>query len=81
MKENGIKTKIIVHTLKTPQDAIQYLFDNFDNVLLVVNTDIEYFFNEFFYKKTSILDIANISFRDDEGGVHITASENVNYSL
>lgn len=81
MKDNNINKKIIIHSLKTPEINIKQLFRDFDNILLFINTDIEYFFNEFFYKKTDILDIANIYFRDDDWNLHITKNESVNYDL
>jgi hypothetical protein len=64
-KDKKKKPYIIVHTIKSTDKYIDYLIKEYDNVLLVINTDIEYFFNELFYKNTKITDIPNISFRDD----------------
>jgi hypothetical protein len=65
LKDNNIEKKIIIHTLKTTQKNIDFLIKEFDNVLLIINTDIEYFFLEFFHKKTQIKDITNIMYRQD----------------
>lgn len=81
LEQNNIQKKVIVYTLKSTLPNIKYLFEKFTNVVLVVNTDIEYFFNELLYKKTNILDIWNIYFRDDEGNYHETQNENVDYDL
>jgi hypothetical protein len=81
MNKNKINKKIIVHTIKTPTKEILFLFEKSKNVLLVINTDVEYFFNEFFYKKTPIEEICNIHYRDDELNIFSTKTENVECDL
>ena len=81
MQENNIEKKVIIHTIKSNEENIQEIMEKYPNVILVLNTDSEYFFNEFFYKKTPITEISNIYFRDDDGEYHATKRENVDYDL
>lgn len=80
-KQHNITKKIIVHTLKTSDTHIDYLLSHFDNVLLVVNTDLEYFFNEFYFKNIPISNIPNLYFKDDDGKIYKNIEENVDYNL
>jgi hypothetical protein len=64
-KDKKKKPFFIIHTIKSTDNHIENIINNYENVLLVINTDSEYFFNEFFYKKTPINEISNIFYRDD----------------
>ena len=41
MKDRNIQKKIIIHTLKSQTEDIERLMEKFDNIMLVINTDIE----------------------------------------
>lgn len=75
------KHKIIIHTIKTVDEDIDFLISNYDDILLIINTDIEYFFNELFFNNTDISNIPNISFRDDLWNIHKNISTNIEYNL
>jgi len=81
LKDNNINKKVIIHSFKTKEDDIQILMSHFTNIELFISNDIEYFFYELFYKKTSLENIANIYFRNINGGITKTKEEEVNYNL
>ncbi len=81
LKDNNINKKVIIHSFKTKEDDIQILMSHFTNIELFISNDIEYFFYELFYKKTSLENIANIYFRNINGGITKTKEEEVNYDL
>lgn len=81
MEYKKIDKKVIVHSLKTPSKEAENIIKKFDNVLLLISSDVESFFNEFFYKKTLIKNISNIYFKDDNNIVHINKYKNVDYPL
>lgn len=81
MSENKQTNKIIIHSLKLWKEEWCKLMEQFDFIDFIVNTDIEYFFNELIYKKTPINKISNILYRDNNWNIIINSNENVEYNL
>lgn len=81
LEKNNIDKKIIIHSIKTENKDILYLMNKYKSLILLVNTDIEYFFYEYFYKKTDINSIANIIYKTDNWEIITTKNENVVYDL
>lgn len=73
--------KIIIHTLKTPNKKIEDLMKKYDSIYLIINSDMELLFLELFHKKTNILEIPNIIYRDDSWIIHVNKEENVKNDL
>lgn len=75
------KPKIILYSLKlTEKEAIE-IMGKYDFVKLVIRTDIEYFFNEYFYKNNDIAEVKNIIFRNQDENIIVTEKESVDYDL
>jgi len=81
LSENKQKVKIIIHSLKLWKEEWYKLMQQFDFIHIIVNTDIEYFFNELLYKKTPINEITNILYRNNKWEIIINSYENVEYNL
>lgn len=81
MKENWQNNKVIIHSFKLWQDEARELMDNYNFIDVIIRTDVEYFFNEFLYKKTPINEIANILYRDSDNKIIINKTEEVAHDL
>ena len=75
------KPKIIIHTLKAELKDCKELIEKYAFVVSIVCCDIEYFFNEIFYKKTNLEDIENILWRKDDLEVKINKTNDILYDL
>ena len=51
------------------------------NIYLIINWDIELFFLELFHKKTNILEIPNIIFREDNWNIHFNKEDSITNDL
>lgn len=81
MKENWQNNRVIIHSLKLWKEEWYELMKQFKSIEAIINTDIEYFFNELLYKKTPIDKIPNILYRDNNWDIIINSYEDVKYDL
>lgn len=77
MKKNWISDKkIIIQSYKISKEEAKDLLEEHNNVKAVLRTDMDYFLNEFLYKKTDLSNISNILYKDKDWKV-ITTDDNV----
>jgi len=75
------KPKIIIYSLKATSEDLLKLFTKYPFVQIAIMCDIEYFFNELFYKKTDINNIWNIIYRNDDLVVNSNLTWKIEYDL
>jgi|SaaInlStandDraft_5_1057022.scaffolds.fasta_scaffold00953_6 biotin synthase-like enzyme len=80
LKKTNSKIKVILYSLKISEKEALDLMGKYDFIVLCIRTDIEYFFNEYFYNNISIENIDNIIYRDWIN-IHKTEISNVDYDL
>lgn len=81
LRQKWVYKKIIVQSYKISRKESEDLINRFENVKIVIRTDIEYFINEFVCKWTQIDEIWNITYLNKSWKVISTKEQSVNYEL
>lgn len=80
INERWEKKEVYIYSLKISLEEANELLRKYDFVKLIIRTDIEYFFNKFFFDNLKMEDIPNILFKTDNWIVE-TKKESVEYDL
>ena len=73
--------KIIIYSKKINDEKSEILLKNYENIILIIKSEIEYFFYQFFYNKLDINNIWNLIYRQTNWSLIYTKKEDVNYDL
>lgn len=73
--------EVLVQSSKMGEEASVEYLRRFPFVKVLVRTDIEYYFLEKYVRGKKDGEIANVTYRDDDGTVKVSASEDVTFDL
>lgn len=80
LKNSKSHPKIIVYSLKISSSESKKILKEFSFVKLIIRTEIEYFFNEYFHNRTKLENIPNILFNNNLNIIE-TQTEAIDYDL
>lgn len=80
LKDYDCPPDVYIYTLKTESKESLYFLEKYKFVKIVIRNDIEYFFNEYFFKNVDLKDIPNIIVQEN-WNIFETKKENITYDL
>jgi hypothetical protein len=80
LSEQKKQPEIYVYSLKITPEEAKIILQKYSFVKIIIRTDIEYFFYEYFENKTALNNIPNIVY-SSQGNIVQTEKEKLTYDL